>query len=456
MAVRKNTHLIKLFSFTRWNKLMIKQTNKCTVKTGWLLSTLAIAILLSGCASLGKGAAEAVLEKSENEDNRQCQVWGQAFTGIEADLAKKQGKTKVLFVHGVGDHIPGYTTEFLEKLAKELNLNVRSEGQKNIDLSTPVFPDRDLGNLRVTHLLNEQNGHELTFYELTWSGITRQEKALLNFDTSGEYDFRRAKINGMLKKFSNDTGPDPIIYLGQSRVPILAAYAQSFCWMTTQNWEDLPGSGKHACMGLNDTHADRIAKDNYVIISHSLGSRIVMDGTQRIASLLAAPEKHFSSDQQAQINLSKKAIAALQSKRIPFFMLSNQLPMLQLGRELPEVAGQEASYCDPKGANYKKRMLSETGIIAFSDPNDLLSYGIPPGFAEKYIDSRLCAKITNVNINIAKVMDAFGMADLANPMEAHVGYDQDDRVIAMIAKGIGNPGASLLIKKRCEFVKEVK
>lgn len=101
-------------------------------------------------------------------------------------------------------------------------------------------------------------------------------------------------------------------------------------------------------------------------------------------------------------------------------------------------------------------MLSETEIIAFSDPNDMLSYGIPPGFADKYIDSRLCAKITNVNINIAKVMDAFGMADLANPMQAHVGYDTDDRVIALIAKGIGNAGTSLLVKKRCEFVKEVK
>jgi len=433
---------------------MNKQSKICTVKTGWLLSSLAIAMLLSGCASIGKGAAEAVLEKTENEDTRQCQVWGEAFTGIEADLAKKQGKTKVLFVHGVGDHIPGYTTEFLEKLAKELNLNVRSEGQKNIDLNTPLFADRDLGNLRVTHLLNEQNGQELTFYELTWSGITRQEKALLDFDTSGEYQFRRAAINGMLKKFSNDTGPDPIIYLGQSRVPILAAYAQSFCWMATKDWEELPNSGKHACIGLNDSSADRIAKDNYVIISHSLGSRIVMDGTQRIASLLATPEKHFSSNQKP--NLSIKAIEALQSKRIPFFMLSNQLPMLQLGRELPEVAGQEASYCDPKGVNYKKRMLKETEIVAFSDPNDLLSYGLPPGFAEKYIDSRLCAKVTNVNINIAKVMDAFGMIDLANPMQAHVGYDTDDRVVAMIAKGIGNPGTSPMIKQRCEFVKEVK
>ncbi len=53
------------------------------------------------------------------------------------------------------------------------------KSQKNIELGTPLIPGRDLGNLRVTHLLNEQNGQELTFYELTWSEITRQEKALL-------------------------------------------------------------------------------------------------------------------------------------------------------------------------------------------------------------------------------------------------------------------------------------
>jgi hypothetical protein len=101
-------------------------------------------------------------------------------------------------------------------------------------------------------------------------------------------------------------------------------------------------------------------------------------------------------------------------------------------------------------------MVSETSILAVSDPNDLLSYGIPFGFSEKYLDSRLCVRITNVNINIAKIMDAFGLSDLANPMEAHVGYDQDDRVIALIANGIGNEKTSSLIKQKCEFIKTVE
>lgn len=432
----------------------MKKRSSFKVKTGWLLSSLAITVLLSGCAGIGKGVAEALLEKTENEDTRQCQVWGESFTGVEPGLIKKQGKAKILFVHGVGDHLPGYTTQFLEKLAKELNLNMRTEGQKNITLSAPLVPGKELGNLRVTHLFNEQNGKDLTFYELTWSEITRKEKELLAFDTSGEYDFRRARINAMLKKFSNDTGPDPVIYQGHSREPILAAFGQSFCWMATGDYDDLPDSGTHVCNGLNDSNIEHIANDNYVLISHSLGSRITIDGMQRIAHIMANVNKY--ADPSKKLDITEKSIQALQNKHVPIYMLSNQLPMLQLGRELPDVVGQEASYCQPNGANYNKRMVKQTEIVAFSDPNDLLSYGIPPGFTDKYIDSRLCTTVTNININVAKVMDAFGLTDLANPMEAHIGYDTDDRVVALIAKGIGHPAAAQLVKDRCEFTKEVK
>jgi hypothetical protein len=101
-------------------------------------------------------------------------------------------------------------------------------------------------------------------------------------------------------------------------------------------------------------------------------------------------------------------------------------------------------------------MVSETAIIAFSDPNDLLSYGIPEGFGDKYLDSRLCPSITNININVASTIDALGITDLANPLEAHLGYDRDDRVVALIAKGIGNPKTSPLVSKKCEFTKIVQ
>ena len=40
-------------------------------------------------------------------------------------------------------------------------------------------------------------------------------------------------------------------------------------------------------------------------------------------------------------------------------------------------------------------------------------------------------------------------------MEAHTGYDTDDRVVALIAKGIGTPHTAPIVKERCEWTELV-
>ena len=73
---------------------------------------LADTLVKSGCTSIDKGITEAVLEKSETDDTRLCQVCCKSFNGIKAGLSKQRSKTKVLFLYGVSDHIPGCTTAF--------------------------------------------------------------------------------------------------------------------------------------------------------------------------------------------------------------------------------------------------------------------------------------------------------------------------------------------------------
>ena len=158
---------------------------------------------------------------------------------------------------------------------------------------------------------------------------------------------------------------------------------------------------------------------------------------------------------QQRSSKKRKLISELKAKHIPIFMLSNQLPILQLGRELPEYTGQADKFCRPEGIHYQSRMVNKTSIIAFSDPNDLLSYPIPPGFADKYLDSRLCIDVTNININVANIVDIFGLGEVANPLEAHIGYDTDERVVALIARGIGNHDVAPVVKKRCEWTELV-
>lgn len=412
----------------------------------WLI--FSAAVLLSGCVSLGKGVTQAFLEKQVENDTRVCEIWGTGFTGIAPYLHKDNGKMKVLMVHGVGNHLPGYGTEFSEKLAKELDLPVMSKQHKNIALTDPADKNKKLGNLRINRFLDSTKTKELLFYELTWSEITAKQKEVLAYDNSGEYSFRRAKINDLMKKFSNDTGPDPIIYLGESRNDILAAFVQSFCWMTSGDWEQLPQEGNSSCALTTLAPLETIAHDHYAFVAHSLGSRITIDGLQFIAEKLGSAKQKNASTLQS-------LAAALKTKHIPIYMMSNQLPMLQLGRNLPQMNGNTAEFCQASGAHYQERMLAKTSIIAFSDPNDLLSYGIPDRFAEKYLDSRLCVEVTNININVATVFDVFGLGEVANPLEAHIGYETDDRVIALIAKGVGNENTAEIVKKRCRWIETI-
>ena len=417
------------------------------LKKAVLISTCAF--LLSGCFGLGKGVTEAFLESQTKNDTRLCEVWGTEFSGIEPYLHKDNGKMKVLMIHGVGEHLPGYATEFAEKLAKVLNLTVMSKQHKNIALTDSADKSKKLGNLRIERFLDKSQTKELLFYELTWSEITAKQKEVLAYDNSGEYSFRRAKINDLMKKFSNDTGPDPIIYLGDSKNAILAAFVQAFCWMTSGGWEQLPKEGAQSCSLNSLAPVQTIAHDHYAFVAHSLGSRITIDGLQFIAEKLGSAQQQSHSEEQKQL------AAVLKEKHIPIYMLSNQLPMLQLGRKLPQLYGKTAEYCQRSGAHYAERMLAKTSIIAFSDPNDLLSYAIPESFAEKYLDSRLCVEVTNININVARVFDVFGLGEVANPLDAHIGYDTDDRVVGLIAKGIGNENTADIVKQRCRWIETI-
>ena len=85
-----------------------------------------------------------------------------------------------------------------------------------------------------------------------------------------------------------------------------------------------------------------------------------------------------------------------------------------------------------------------------------MSYALPPKFLDEYLDSRLCPKITNVNINVAEVVSLLGLGEVANPAVAHGDYDNDERVIKLIAHGIGHEGTSKTVKDRCLWQETVK
>ncbi len=434
------------------------------------LLLLPLLLLLSACSSFGEGVMRGLVNQ-EKEDTRECFVRGPSFDGIEQMVdatlqpGPKQGAdVKVLMVHGIGTHLPGYSTRLAENLARELDLKVVDRTPKIIKLGLYLDPKLFEDSVRFERMrgeLGDSNGtvtvqrysskdgtRGMTFYELTWSEITEPDKRIINYDSSGNYSFRRAGLNRNLKQFVNNSLPDPLIYLGDAQGNIQLSVSQTLCWMFTKSYEQLPDKTGQECRML-ETTPESVTNDSYVFISHSLGSRILTDSLEAITATVAKADYEGVSEVDKAV--AERWAKALQNESPSIFMLSNQLPLLQLGRAPPEVSNQFPEYCTAEGDKTEGRVFERTRIVAFSDPNDILSWSVPPGYEDDYLDSRLCPILTNVIINVAEVKSLFGI-ELAPPGDAHRNYDDDDRVIKMITHGISEDDSDPVIMERCEWL----
>ena len=414
--------------------------------------------LLSGCSGFTQGVVQGILEhqSQEREDTRACIVDGVALQGLAPLLERQRDYTgiqtkdptrptlKVIYVHGIGTHYPGHTAQLVEGLAESLSLTVRSPRAKYVELVSPDDPTVSLGELNVTRLTDPERSRDLIVYELTWSAINQSARESIAFDSSQLHRSRRASINQMVRNFTNDTLPDPIAYAGNKGALIRASASQAFCWAISTTWQTLPEKTVGQACEPGPGYGSRIDIDDYVIVTHSLGSRIAMDALQVLRERLSDPQ--FAKQPSVRMLTEE-----LKQKEITLFMLSNQLPLLEAGQEPQIITGETAMFCGDSAPRSSERFLKSVHLVAFSDPNDVLSYPIPPSWAERYLDSRLCVRVTNVTINIAEVRDLFGFGEFADPLRAHSGYKSDERVQNLIARGAGHANVAPIVVERCTW-----
>ncbi len=293
----------------------------------------------------------------------------------------------------------------------------------------------------------------MLFYELSWSEITAPAKATLAYDTSGEYDYKRSDINQAIKVFMNDRFADTAAYFGESHGRIIQSVGTGLCWMTISDWDDLPPEGAPACDGFEFSDPKDFLEDEFVFVTHSLGSRILTDAFQdeanSVREWLQARPSHVDYERVAEI------IDVLKRKELRVYMLANQLPLLELGVEPAPIVGMIPEYCTPEGADYGDRFFNKLSIVAFSDPNDALSYAIPEGYEDRYMDSRICPEVINVSINVVDPINLFGLGEFANPMLAHGSYVDDKRVIGLIVGGIGTEHVDAQVAAECTWTETV-
>lgn len=416
-----------------------------------------LAMLSSGCASFGRGVTEAVLESQSRdvEDVRRCTVSGRSFTGIAAMLNAQAAagplsadnpqrpSVKFLYVHGIGNHLPGHGAVLARNLTQTLGLNVRAQRSKRIVLTPRDGADRPFGEVNVIRALDAERSRELLFFEHTWSDITQRDKTSIAFDNSEVYRSQRAPVNQRIREFANGVLPDPLAFVGDRGPDIRGSVGEAMCWALSARWEDLLPETKGVRCLDTDFHGSRVEVDNLVMATHSLGSRAAVDALQNAAG---ARDRMDFTPEQRQLG------EQLQRKEITLFMLSNQLPLLEAGQAPQSVTGRRQEFCGDQAPLRDERFLRKLNMVAFSDPNDILSYPVPVSWADEYLESRLCADVRNVTINIAHVRRLPVIGEFADPLTAHTGYDGDDRVAELITHGIGHDDISDLVEQRCNWI----
>lgn len=404
--------------------------------------------LIQSCAGIAEGITKGLLESGgQTEKLLDCEVTGSSFEGVEGGTRRKTPETtdspdtsspsmtKVMYVHGMGSPKPGHSARLQENLTRALGLTRMERRPKEIALRSPLFKSDPLGTLMAWRYFDESGSRELVFFELTWSVIADVEKEALAYDTSGQYDYKRATLNQYVKTFLNTRMSDPVIYTGKSHDKILASVVEGTCWMFYANWDELPDQQAVACDWVELWEPSDLLGSELAFITHSMGSRVLVDTLQRDADTMDEYlESHRNTTEGEK---ARQMLDAFKNKELRVYMLANQLPLMQMGRDVPQVTGQREAYCQTDGAKYDERILNKFSIVAFSDPNDVLSYAIPPRYSDEYMNSRLCPSIVNVNIQLVPVTTLFDVGEFANPFEAHTGYDNDSRVIGMIARGFG-------------------
>lgn len=362
------------------------------------------------------------------------------FDGIQS-LYETSDTISVLIVHGMGEHLPGYSQELQGSIAQRLDMVRDNQIVERRRLEANGYP---LGTITRSRFIGRgSNKKRFNVVELSWSEATMPIKTtLLELDKANKHKERgflesqRLSLNSAGKAFVNTHLSDPVIYIGAFGPILRNTVKQAICSLFSDSPDQT--AGRNVPCSFNDVPA---ATGELVIISSSLGSALVFDTAVEL----------FSGDGAERV-AAQKLISG--TKRI--FMFANQLPLLEL-RELDVVTGpnwldnypcptrspEEASRDRPqisglrgfltlrRGFGAKEEALDPKltlSIVAFNDPNDLLTYEMTDRF-KKHCGP---AKFANVTVTNAETGWLFMAAD---PMKAHMGYEDNARVVDLIVKG---------------------
>lgn len=352
-----------------------------------------------------------VVEKPADDDSG-------TFDGLLtlAESLPPSSSIKVLWTHGMCSHPSSWVDDRMKRLTDSIGGTAETLGVRPVG--------GHAATLRTDRIKLRSSTIDVMF--LTWSPLTASYKAALAYDHSthygGTFPYTRASLNRELKRgLINDCMTDVVVYGGANGQTIRRAARESVC-------EAMGGRIDGATCNVPDGASPAAL----AFVTESLGSKVVFDA---ILSIWATAEK--SDDKTAIPRLA----TSLASTRM-IYMVANQLPLLDAAGTSTADRALEAALDRPTTPGHSRdvfdvisrarRHAAPTAkpmtVVAFSDPNDLLSYRIDTGhLAGDLKDFRV--------VNVIVSNDTTYFKYVERPDTAHCGYTWNPYVFGMIAKG---------------------
>jgi hypothetical protein len=406
------------------------------------------------------------------------------IASLGSQLASAEDGVLLIFVHGVGDHCPGYALDpkngWLNQEAQTLlSIHPRTDTYTSVKLQDPAHWNNDpdpASTYTIARQLfdykRDNKAYTLTAVELTWSGLTHWVKTKqLGYDLTetipatdcekaipGEFDQKRVYVNRELKEPTLDRSlSDAVLYVGSYGTKINFAMGDALCRALVDDF------AADAC-DWSEAQLESAKLRTVIFVTHSLGSRITYDtllemtGDQQTRA--AAAFDHGSTPLQRSTvatNILKHNAAT--------FMMANQLPLLGLtyvppgyrsvDHDTPYLRNyslplEKQKFAFPAGATAiplgtaPKEVLPELKcggnpiacaalvhareqperpmeVVAFSDTNDLLTYAVSKPYATDVASESLQAM--RFHFTNAFVHNSPRILDLLeNPSQAHTFY----------------------------------
>ena len=367
-------------------------------RIGGALLTCAAAAALAGCA-----AATPEITGS----------WSGLRTLVSADAP--EDPARLFIIHGMTAQKDDYADVLVKAL--ETRLRLADNGAAPVDQPYAVSgaiaygDDQAYVNLR-TYRLYDGRGERLRVSALNWSRLTESIK---NRQFERDDQIPRARVNGDVKvHVVNDGVGDAALYLGKYQAVMRRGVMIGLCAFLEGTFEN------DGCAPTARSNAP------VTLISESLGSYMLLDAIEALNA-------------KANSAAGKPLFARLRE----FYMFANQVPLLELadlnpGASRQPLSAEASSRSQRLDAFIERARKFRTAdqneplqIVAFTDPNDLLSYRL-----SRYLlanDGAPASSYRAANALYPVAQTYFGF--FADPLKAHTGYAGDAGVLDLVICG---------------------